>query len=123
MNNGPQYLRHYSVAQPDMRANAGGMSFFDDLPVPTGPRYRPRQCPHPWAPPEAEFPGIALVNTMQFERSEQAATAVTGISAYTAGFEIFITHRIRPGAHDIAGELMREPPGAMPAARTPRDIA
>ena len=93
------------------------MGFFDDLPVPTGPRYRPRRWPHPWGPPEAEFPGIAPVNTLQFERSEQAAIAITGISAYSAGFEIFVTHRIRPGAHRTALERMPDAaPGGMPAA-------
>jgi hypothetical protein len=37
------------------------------------------------------------IGTLQFERSEQAAIAITGISSYTAGFEIFVTRRVRTG--------------------------
>jgi hypothetical protein len=93
------------------------MGFFDDLPIPTGPRYRPHQWPYPWGPPEAEFPGIVPINILQFERSKQAAIAIIGIAAYTAGFEIFVTHRIRPGAHGIArGDPTPDVPGALPAA-------
>jgi hypothetical protein len=93
------------------------MGFFDDLPIPTGPRYRPHQWPYPWGPPEAEFPGIVPINTLQFERSKQAAIAIIGIAAYTAGFEIFVTHRIRPGAHGIArGDPTPDVPDALPAA-------
>jgi hypothetical protein len=92
------------------------MGFFDDLPVPAGPRYRPPRWPYPWGPPEAEFPGIAPFNILQSGRSGQAAIALTGISAYTAGFEIFMAHRIRPGAPGIAGDRMPYAPGRMPAA-------
>jgi hypothetical protein len=74
------------------------MGFFDDLPGHPRPRARPRRWPYPWGPPEAEFPRIVRADTLQFERSGQAAIAITGISAYTAGFEIFVTHLIRPGA-------------------------
>ena len=93
------------------------MGFFDDLPVHPGPRYRPRRWPHPWGPPEAEFPGIVPVDTLQFERSGQAAIAITGMSAYTAGFEIFVTHLIRPGALGTAEDHMPDPlPAGVPAA-------
>ena len=93
------------------------MGFFDDLPVHPGPRYRPRRWPHPWGPPEAEFPGIVPVDTLQFERSGQAAIAITGMSAYTAGFEIFVTHLIRPGALGTAEDRMPDPsPAGVPAA-------
>ncbi len=93
------------------------MGFFDDLPAHPGARYLPRRWPHPWGPPEAEFPGIALINTLQFERSGQAAVAITGISAYTAGFEIFVTHLIRPGALGPAGDRMPDPsPVGVPEA-------
>ena len=92
------------------------MGFFDDLPVPTEPRYRPRRWPHPWGPPEAEFPGIAPINTLQFERSEQAAIAITGISAYAAGFEIFVTDRIRPEIRAVLDRMPDASPGGMSAA-------
>jgi hypothetical protein len=35
--------------------------------------------------------------TLPLGLSEQAAVAVTGISAYSQGFEIFVARRIRPG--------------------------
>jgi hypothetical protein len=71
------------------------MGFFDELPAsePEPPRRH-----HPWEPPEAEFPGIAAIDTLPLGRAEQVAVAVTGISAFAAGFEIFLTARIRPSA-------------------------
>ncbi len=57
-----------------------------------------RRAPHPWDPPETEFPGIVPINTLQFDRSEQTAIAITGISAYSNGFEFFVTRLIRPDA-------------------------
>src|SRR5260370_30093169 len=93
------------------------MGFFDDLPVSAPPRYRPRRWPHPWGPAGAEFPGNGPINILQFERSEQAAIAIIGISAYTTGFEIFVTHCIRPGAHRIALDRMPDAaPGGVPEA-------
>lgn len=56
-----------------------------------------RRVPRPWDPPESEFPGIVPIDTLQFAPSEQAAVAITGISAYTNGFEIFVTRLLRPG--------------------------
>lgn len=45
-----------------------------------------------------EFPAIVPIGTLQFGRSEQTAIAITGISAYSNGFEIFVTRLIRPDA-------------------------
>lgn len=59
-----------------------------------------RLVPRPWDPPESEFPAIVPIDTLPFGRSDQAAIAITGIWAYTRGFEIFITRCIRP---DIPG--------------------
>jgi hypothetical protein len=73
----------------------------------------------PWDPPEAEFPGIAAIATLECGRSEQAAIAITGISAYSEGFEIFVTRLLRPGAPSIDGDLAPDAPGDMPAARLP----
>jgi len=56
-----------------------------------------RRVPRPWDPPESEFPAIVPVDTLPFTPSEQAAIAITGITAYSTGFEIFMTRRIRPG--------------------------
>ncbi len=57
-----------------------------------------RRVPRPWDPPETEFPAIAPINTLQFGRSEQTAIAITGMSAYSNGFEFFVTRLIRPDA-------------------------
>jgi hypothetical protein len=78
------------------------MGFFDDLPAPAP---APPRRHHPWEPPEAEFPGIVPISTLVLGRTDQAAVAVTGLSAFSAGIEIFLTARIRPGAgdpHDLA---------------------
>lgn len=50
----------------------------------------------PWDPPESEFPGIVPIDALPFAPSEQAAVAITGISAYTTGFEISVTRLLRP---------------------------
>lgn len=55
-----------------------------------------RQVPRPWNPPEAEFPAIVPIDTMQLGRSEQAAIAIIGIAACTQGFEIFMARCLRP---------------------------
>ena len=57
-----------------------------------------RRVPRPWDPPETEFPAIVPISTLQFGRSEQSAIAITGMSAYSNGFEIFVTRLIRPDA-------------------------
>jgi hypothetical protein len=62
------------------------------------------RVPRPWDPPQTEFPGIVPVQALQFDRSEQAAAAITGISAYTNGFEIVVTRLIRPGAPGFDAE-------------------
>ena len=80
-----------------------GMGFFDDAPAPEPEPLRPH---HPWDLPEAEFPGVVPLNTIVLGQTEQAAVAVTGLSAYSAGFEIFVTARIRPGAEAAAGDRM-----------------
>jgi hypothetical protein len=79
-----------------------GMAFFDDEPA---PEPEPR-IHHPWDPPEAELPGVVQTSTIQLGRADRAAVAVTGISAYPAGFEVFLTARFRPG-----GEGAEQPPG------------
>lgn len=71
------------------------MSFFDDVPA---AEPEPTRAHHPWDPPEAGFPGAVPFRTLVLARTEQAAVAITGLSAYPAGFEIFVTARIRPGA-------------------------
>lgn len=57
-----------------------------------------RTVPRPWDPPETEFPALVPVSTLQFDRSAQNAIAVTGVWAYSNGFEFFVTRLIRPDA-------------------------
>ena len=71
----------------------------------------PRRMPRPWNPPEAELPGIVPIDTLHFDRSEQAAVAIIGISAYARGFEFFVARRVRPGTpgldEDPTPEMLR----------------
>jgi hypothetical protein len=86
------------------------MGFFDDMPVPGSP---PPRAHHPWEPPDAELPGIVPIGTLLLARTGQVAVAVTGLSVFSAGIEIFLTARIRPSAEHPEEHL----PGG------PRDLA
>ena len=70
------------------------MGFFDEVPA---PEPEPSRRHHPWLPPEAEFPARATIDTLLLGRTDQVAVGITAISAYSAGFELFVTARIRPG--------------------------
>jgi hypothetical protein len=63
-----------------------------------------RRVPRAWDPPQTEFPGIVPVNTLQLGRSEQAAIAITGMSAYSNGFEFAVTALIHPAAPGFDAE-------------------
>ena len=80
------------------------------MPAPESPRPHRHQ---PWEPPEAEIPGIVQIDTLVLARSGQVAVAVTGLSAYSTGIEIFMTARMRPSASRPEQHL----PGG------PRDLA
>jgi hypothetical protein len=70
--------------------NADFMRLFQKSPPP-----RPalqRRAPRPWDPPQTEFPGIVPINTLQFDRSEQAAIGITGMSAYPWGVPLQRDH-------------------------------
>jgi hypothetical protein len=69
------------------------MGFFDEIPA-TEPE--PPWRHHPWNPPQAAFPGVVPTDPIQLGRTEQVAVAITALSAYPNGFEVFITARIRP---------------------------
>jgi hypothetical protein len=59
------------------------------------------------------------IDTLHFDRSDQAAVAIVGIVAYARGFEFFLARRIRPGTpgldQDPTPEMrrrrLREPEG------------
>jgi hypothetical protein len=70
------------------------MSFFDDWPA--EPEPEPPLRHHPWELPQAEFPGVAAIEALPLGRTEQVAVAITGVSAFSAGFELFVTARFRP---------------------------
>ena len=89
------------------------MGFFDDLPA---PEPAPSSRHHPWEPPEAEFPGIVAIDTLLLGRTDEVAVAVTGLSAFSAGIEIFVTARIRPSARH-AEEHLRGGPRDLAASR------
>src|SRR5580658_5545473 len=81
------------------RVTMAYMSFSDDMPA---AEPEPRMH-HPWDPPVAEFPAVVPSGPLVLGRTERAAVAITGISAYSAGFEIFVTARFRPGAGGGSG--------------------
>jgi hypothetical protein len=82
------------------------MGFFEDLPA---PEPVPPRTHHPWEPPEAEFPGIVPIGTLLLGRTDDAAVAVTGLSAFSTGIEIFLTARIRPSAGHPDAHLLGGP--------------
>jgi hypothetical protein len=92
------------------------MSFFDDVPA---PEPEPR-IHHPWDLPQAELPGNVQTSTIQLGRTERAAVAVTGISAYSAGFEIFLTARFRP--ERVLASAEQRPGAALARFEDPRMI-
>jgi hypothetical protein len=86
------------------------MSFFDGVPVPTAEPVPP-WSQRPWDPPEAAFPGVVPFRTLVLARTERAAVAITGLSAYSAGFEIYVTARFRPGTDTGPGGRVTGEPG------------
>jgi hypothetical protein len=85
----------YTRAMRQVLAVARGAVPLADPP----PRQRvQRWVPRAWDPPQTELPGIVPIDTLAFDRSEQTAIAITGISAYSNGFEIFAIRLIRPDA-------------------------
>ena len=102
------------VASKGTLVKAGVVPFFRKS---SAPEPVPRRVHHPWNPPEAELPGIVAIDTLHFDRSEQAAVAIIGISAYTRGFEFFIVRRIRPGTpgldEDPTPEMLRRRRGEL----------
>jgi hypothetical protein len=68
-----------------------------------------RRAPRPWDPPETEFPALVPINALRFDRSEQTAIAITGVWAYSNGFEFFVTRLIRPDVPGFDGDPV---PGA-----------
>jgi hypothetical protein len=67
------------------------------------------RAPRPWDPPETEFPALVPINALRFDVSEQTAIAITGVWAYSNGFEFFVTRLIRP---DVPGFDEDSVPGA-----------
>jgi hypothetical protein len=73
-----------------------------------------RRVPRPWDPPQTQFPGIVPINVLQLGQSGRAAIAITGISAYSNGFEFVVTALIHPGAPGFDAET---PDGRMLAPK------
>jgi hypothetical protein len=101
------------------------MSFFDDQ-ASTEPEPERARPHHPWDLPDAEFPGVVPDSTLALGRTERAAVAITGLLAYSTGFEIFVTARVRPGADTGLGDRMpggRGPGGARRSFRLGLQLA
>ena len=103
---------HRALGRP--RVTMASMSFFEDMPT-AEPEPEPR-VHHPWDPPVGEFAAVVPACPLMLGRTDRTAVAVTGISAYSAGFEIFVTARFRPGARGAPGPGDRGPGGPEPAA-------
>jgi hypothetical protein len=95
------------------------MGFFDDTPVPEAEPPRPRQH-HPWDLPASDFPAVVPAGPLLLAQGEQVAVAVTSLSAYPHGFEIFVGARIRPG--DRGGPGHRGPGGRHDLAEARRSF-
>ena len=102
----------FNVARRKTEAATG---FFDDLPAAEPPPARRHQ---PWEPPEAELPGLVAIDTLLLARNDQVAVAITGMSAFSAGIEIFLTARIRPSADHPEEHLPGGPRDLAPARRS-----
>jgi hypothetical protein len=103
---------HRALGRPRVMMTC--MSFFGDMPhAEPEPRVH-----HPWDLPVTEFPAVVPAGPLMLGRTERAAVAITGISAYSAGFEIFVTARFRPGAGGASSPGDRMPGG--PEAAAPR---
>jgi hypothetical protein len=100
----------HPLAGQDHGGHDGGMSFFDGVPVPTAEPVPP-WSQRPWDPPEAGFPGVVPFRTLILARTERAAVAITGLSAYAAGVEIYVTARFRPGTDTGPGGPVPGGPG------------
>jgi len=55
-----------------------------------------RWLPRPWHTPQTELPAIVPIDTLPFGPPGHTAIAITGLSAFSSGFEIFITQLVRP---------------------------
>ena len=74
---------------------------------PPGPAPQ-RRTGRPWERPDTEFPDVVPIGTLQFDTTGPTAVAVTGLLAYSNGFEFFVTRLVRP---DGLGSLIeRRPP-------------
>ena len=82
-----------------------------------------RRVPRPWDPPETEFPAIVPISTLPFGRSGQTAIAITGIWAYSNGFEIFVTRLIRPDVPGLDEDPVPGAPRDMLTGRQPFQIS
>ena len=64
-------------------------------PLARRPRLQP-SAPPPWGLPQNQFPGLVPIDTLMFGQSDRAVVAITGLSAFSNGFEFVVTRLIRP---------------------------
>lgn len=80
------------------------MSFFEPPSEPP-PRPAPRRHPAWFGPPENEL-GVAAPIRLMLARSESLAIGVTDVVAYTTGFALRLSLRLRPGREDAEPRLL-----------------
>jgi hypothetical protein len=69
-----------------------------------------RRLTRPWERPDTELPAVVPVGTLRFDTTGPTAVAVTGLLAYSDGFEFFVTRLVRPeGPGSLAGRRPRAP--------------
>ena len=74
-----------------------------------------RRLGRPWERPDTEFPDVVPIGTLQFDTTGPIAVAVTGLLAYSNGFEFFVTRLLRPDdPGSSAGRESRPPNPGMP---------
>jgi hypothetical protein len=83
-----------------------------------------RRAARPWERPDTEFPAVVPVGTLPFATTGPSAVAVTGVLAYSNGFEFFVTRLLRPDGPGFFVGPGPHPlhPRSSPAAREDFDI-
>lgn len=69
-----------------------------------------RRLRHPWERPDTEFPDMVRIGTLRFDTAGPIAVAVTGLLAYSNGFEFFLTRLARPDGPGSPLRRGRRPP-------------
>jgi len=80
---------------------------------PGGPALR-SWAGRPWERSDTEFPAVVPVGTLKFDTTGPSAVAVTGLLAYSNGFEFLVTRLLRPDGPGFLGLGARPRGGRTP---------